>query len=137
MLYLHDRNNYVIHTHYVHENNDQLWIDYAFHVCSLHLFPSPLAGGASLGPRDLGRLYNFLKLAAPGWRKIGGALDFTYVELKAITPTIGLAGNDDYFQELLHLWLKRTPDRTTKEILAGALKSAGEGRLAEELLKNF
>ena len=86
-------------------------------VCSLHLFPSPLAGGASLGPRDLTRLYKFLKLAAPSWRKIGGELDFTFEELDAIPLMSGLYSVDDYFQKLLHLWLKRTPDRTTKEIL--------------------
>ena len=101
------------------------------------MFPSPLAGGASLGPDDLDRLYKFLKSAAPGWNKIGRALDFTFVELKAITPTTGLTGNDDYFQELLHLWLKRIPERTTKEILAAALESAGEERLADKLVKNF
>ena len=104
---------------------------------TLILFPSPLAGGASLGPRDLTRLYKFLKLAAPGWRKIGGELDFTFEELDAIPLMSGLYSVDDYFQKLLHLWLKRTPDRTTKEILAGALESASEGRLAKELVKEF
>ena len=50
----------------------------------------------------------------------------------------GLNSEDENcFQELLHRWLKRTPDRTTKEILAGALESVGEYRLADELVKNF
>ena len=115
----------------------KLWIDNAFPVCSLHLFPSPLAGGASLGPDDLNRLYKFLKLAAPGWRKIGRALDFKIEELDAIPLMSALISVDDYFQKLLHRWLKRIPERTTTVILAGALESAGEGRLADELVNEF
>ena len=101
------------------------------------MFLSPLAdsGGASLGPSDLDRLYRFLKSAAPGCRKIGEALSFKFEELYRMP---GLNSEDENcFQELLHRWLKRTPDRTTKEILAGALESVGEYRLADELVKNF
>ena len=95
----------------------------------------PLAStGASLGPNDLNWLYKFLKSAAPSWRMIGEALNFKFEELHAIARMPGLHVEDDnYFQELLHSWMKRTPDRTTKEILAVALASAGEERLAYEL----
>ena len=104
------------------------------------MFLSPLAdtSGASLCPSDLDRLYKFLKSAAPGWRKIGEALGFKFEELNAIYRKPGLNGEDENcFQELLHCWLKRTPDRTTKETLAGALELVDEYRLSVELVKIF
>ena len=89
----------------------------------------------SLTPQDLQTLYSSLKSAAPSWRKIGENLNFEFEELNNITRKVGLYDDENYFQELLSRWLKRTPDKTMKKILADALREAGEERLAYDLEK--
>ena len=79
------------------------------------------------------KLYSLLKGAAFSWRMIANELDFTFNDLTAIVRTPGLNGDEDYFQALLHRWLKREPHLTTVEVLATALRLAGENRLAREL----
>ena len=82
---------------------------------------------------DSDKLFKFLKAAAPSWGKIANELNFSYDEKTAITHTPGLNGDEDYFQALLHRWLKREPHLTTVEVLANALRLAGEHKLAYDL----
>ena len=96
---------------------------YYLHCLAAHV----LKGG------DCDRLFKFLKAAAPSWGKIANELNFKYVEQTAITRTPGLNGDEDYFQALLHRWLKRKPHLTTVEVLASALHLAGEHKLAYDL----
>ena len=82
---------------------------------------------------DCDRLFKFLRAAAPSWGKIANKLNFSYDEKTAITHTPGLNGDEDYFQALLHRWLKREPHLTTVEVLANALRLADEHKLAYDL----
>ncbi|KAL5477476.1 hypothetical protein EMCRGX_G024280 [Ephydatia muelleri] len=52
-------------------------------------------------------LYTFIKSATPHWKvDIASALKMTHVQTKEIISTSGLTQQSDYFQEMLHRWLK-------------------------------
>ena len=104
----------------------------------------PVAAGGSedpsevsLCPSDLQRLYDLLHRTKHDWRKIGERLGFSFEQLSDISFTHALHNDEDYFQELLRLWLERTPDCTTMKILADALSSAGYERIANQLKETF
>ena len=94
------------------------------------------AGRHVLKETDCDKLFRLLKGAAPSWGKIANELNFTYDDKIAITRIHGLYDDEDYFQALLHRWLKREPHLTTVEVLANALRSTGEHRLALDLEDN-
>ena len=88
------------------------------------------AGRRVLKETDCDKLF---KGAAPSWGNIANELNFTFEDKIAITHTPGLNDDEGYFQALLHRWLKREPHLTTVEVLANALRLAGEHRLARNL----
>ena len=89
-------------------------------------------GACVLSVESFSQLFCLLKAAAPSWGRITNELNFTFEDKIAITRTPGLHGDEDYFQALLHRWLKREPHLTTVEVLANALRLAGEHRLAHD-----
>ena len=94
------------------------------------------AGRRVLKETDCDKLFRLLKGAAPSWGNIANELNFTFGDKIAITHTPGLNDDEGYFQALLHRWLKREPHLTTVEVLANALRLAGEHRLAHDLEHN-
>ena len=91
------------------------------------------AGRRVLKETDCDKLFRLFKGASPNWGNIANELDFTFADKIAITHTPGLNDDEGYFQALLHRWLKREPHLTTVEVLANALRLAGEHRLAHDL----
>ena len=92
-----------------------------------------------LCPEDEDDLYTFIKSAAPHWKDIARALKMTHVQTKDIISTPGLTQQSDYFQEMLHRWLKWAPPvhpLPTTEDLADALRVVGAEGVAYKLLKS-
>ena len=92
-----------------------------------------------LRPEDEDDLYTFIKSAAPHWKDIARALKMTHVQTKDIISTPGLTQQSDYFQEMLHRWLKWAPPvhpLPTTEDLADALRAVGAEGVAYKLVKS-
>ncbi|KAL5505349.1 hypothetical protein EMCRGX_G006764 [Ephydatia muelleri] len=73
------------------------------------------------------------------WKDIGRQLKMGHTETSSIVTTPGLTQTKDYFQELLHRWLKRAPPIhpfPTTEDLADALRGAGSENIAYKLAKH-
>ena len=92
-----------------------------------------------LCPEDGDDLYTFIKSATPYWKDIARALKMTHVQTKDIISTSGLTQQSDYFQEMLHRWLKWAPPvhpLPTTEDLADALRAVGAEGVAYKLVKS-
>ena len=82
-----------------------------------------------LCPEDGDDLYTFIKSATQHWKDIVRALKMTHVQTKDIISTSGLTQQSDYFQEMLHRWLKWAPPvhpLPTTEDLADASELLGQ-----------
>ena len=91
-----------------------------------------------LCPEDGDDLYTFIKSATQHWKDIARALMMTHVQTKDIISTPGLTQQSDYFQEMLHRWLKWAPPvhpLPTTEDLADALRAVGAEGVAYKLVK--
>lgn len=89
-------------------------------------------------------LHSIGSSAAPKWRRIGTALNFTKGVLDTIAATHEnmVGGPIDCFTDMLDRWLRWAPPKhslPTLETLCGALRedTVGEERLAFELEQNF
>ena len=94
--------------------------------------------GHLLNPGDLDSLFKFVKRVKVKWRDIGYKLGFKKDEMDNIVTTTGIHQNQDYFLELLDLWLNWAPPRKSfpcTEDLLEALRDIGQHRLASELEK--
>ncbi|KAL5477487.1 hypothetical protein EMCRGX_G024292 [Ephydatia muelleri] len=92
-----------------------------------------------LCPEDGDDLYTFIKSATPHWKDIARALKMTHIQTKDIISTPGLTQQSDYFQEMLHRWLKWAPPvhpLPTTEDLADALRAVGAEGVAYKLVKS-
>ncbi|KAL5477479.1 hypothetical protein EMCRGX_G024283 [Ephydatia muelleri] len=92
-----------------------------------------------LCPEDGDDLYTFIKSATPHWKDIARALKMTHVQTKDIISTSGLTQQSDFFQEVLHRWLKWAPPvhpLPTTEDLADALRAVGAEGVAYKLVKS-
>eukprot|EP00731_Ephydatia_muelleri_P005495 Em0002g1671a len=92
-----------------------------------------------LTPDDLEAIFDFAQGAHLHWKDIGRQLKMGHTETSSIVTTPGLTQTKDYFQELLHRWLKRAPPIhpfPATEDLADALRGAGSENLAYNLTKH-
>ena len=92
-----------------------------------------------LTPNDLEAIFDFVEGAHLHWKDIGRQLKMGHTETSSIVTTPGLTQTKDYFQELLHRWLKRAPPIhpfPTTEDLADALRGAGSENIAYKLAKH-
>ena len=84
-------------------------------------------------------LFVAIKSATPQWKDIARGLKMTHVQTKDIIFTPGLTQQSDYFQEMLHIWLKWAlpvhPLPTTED-LAEALRVVGAECVAYKLVRN-
>ncbi|KAL5505493.1 hypothetical protein EMCRGX_G006936, partial [Ephydatia muelleri] len=65
--------------------------------------------GHMLDPEDVDSLFGIVKGAKAKWRDIGHELGFTLKEMDEIVQKKGISQDQDYFQELLDLWLNWAP----------------------------
>ena len=92
-----------------------------------------------LSPEDEDDLFMYIKSASPCWKDIARELKMTHVQTKDIISTPGLTQQSDYFQEMLHRWLKWAPPVhpfPTTEDLADALRAVGKEGVAYTLVKS-
>ena len=86
-----------------------------------------------LNPEDVDSLFDIVKGAKAKWRDIGRELGFTLKEMDEIVQKKGISHDQDYFQELLDLWLNWAPPQRPfpcTEDLLDALRHIGQHRLA-------
>ena len=89
-----------------------------------------------LGPEDVDSLFEVVKGPKSKWRDIGRELGFTLKEMDNIAQKKGISQDQDYFQELLDLWLNWAPPERPfpcTEDLLDALRHIGQHRLALKL----
>ncbi|KAL5505482.1 hypothetical protein EMCRGX_G006919 [Ephydatia muelleri] len=89
--------------------------------------------GHMLNPEDVDSLFGIVKGAKAKWRDIGRELGFTLKEMDEIVQKKGISQDQDYFQELLDLWLNWAPPQRPfpcTEDLLDALRRIGQHRLA-------
>ena len=94
--------------------------------------------GHLLDPEDVDALFEIVKGAKAKWRDIGRELGFTVKEIDNIVAKKGISQDQDYFQELLDLWLNWAPPEKSfpcTEDLLEALRHIGQHRLALKLEK--
>ena len=92
-----------------------------------------------LDPEDVDSLFAIVQSAKAKWRDIGRELGFTLREMDAIGSKKGISSDQDYFQELLDLWLNWAPPEKPfpcTEDLLSALRHLGQHRLALKLAGN-
>ena len=92
--------------------------------------------GHLLDPEDVDALFEVVKSAKAKWRDIGRELGFTLREMDDIVAKKGISQDQDYFQELLDLWLNWAPPEKSfpcTEDLLEALRHIGQHRLAMKL----
>ncbi|KAL5505499.1 hypothetical protein EMCRGX_G006944 [Ephydatia muelleri] len=92
--------------------------------------------GHMLDPEDVDSLFGIVKGAKAKWRDIGRELGFTLKEMDEIVQKKGISQDQDYFQELLDLWLNWAPPQRPfpcTEDLLDALRRIGQHRLALKL----
>ena len=92
--------------------------------------------GHLLDPEDVDALFGIVKSAKAKWRDIGRELGFTLKEMDNIGAQKGISQDQDYFQELLDLWLNWAPPEKSfpcTEDLLEALRRIGQHRLAMKL----
>ena len=95
--------------------------------------------GHVLDPEDVDPLFEVVKSAKSKWRDIGRELGFTLKEMDNIVQKKGISQDQDYFQELLDLWLNWAPPERPfpfTEDLLEALRRIGQHRLALKLADN-
>ena len=89
-----------------------------------------------LDPEDVDSLFGIVKGAKAKWRDIGHELGFTLKEMDEIVQKKGISQDQDYFQELLDLWLNWAPPQRPfpcTEDLLDALRRIQQHRLALKL----
>ena len=94
--------------------------------------------GHLLDPEDVDALFEVVKSAKAKWKDIGRKLGFTVKEMDNIVAKKGISQDQDYFQELLDLWLNWAPPEKSfpcTEDLLEALRHIGQHRLALKLEK--
>ena len=92
-----------------------------------------------LCPEDGDDLYEAIKSATRQWKDIARGLKMSHDQTKDIISTPGLTQQSDYFQEMLHRWLKWAPPvhpLPTTEDLADALRGVGAEGVAYKLVRN-
>ena len=92
--------------------------------------------GHMLDPEDVDSLFAIVQSAKAKWRDIGRELGFTLREMDTIVAKKGISNDQDYFQELLDLWLNWAPPEKPfpcTEDLLDALRHIGQHRLALKL----
>lgn len=95
-------------------------------------------GAHVLNPEDVDSLFKILKSANTKWKGIGRELGFAYEERNNIVPK-GTSHDEDYFEELLSIWLKWAPPLKPfpcTENLIKALRETKELNLALTLESN-
>ena len=112
------------------------WLSKAQH-CTLifHVYILSVEAGMGhmLNPEDVDSLFGIVKGAKAKWRDIGRELGFTLKEMDEIVQKKGISQDQDYFQELLDLWLNWAPPQRPfpcTEDLLDALRRIGQHRLA-------
>ena len=115
------------------------WVSKAQH-CTLifHFYILSVEAGMGhmLDPEDVDSLFGIVKGAKAKWRDIGRELGFTLKEMDEIVQKKGISQDQDYFQELLDLWLNWAPPEKPfpcTEDLLDALRHIGQHRLALKL----
>eukprot|EP00731_Ephydatia_muelleri_P005380 Em0002g1556a len=121
------------------EDNESCWVSKAQH-CTLifHFYILSVEAGMGhmLDPEDVDSLFGIVKGAKAKWRDIGRELGFTLKEMDEIVQKKGISQDQDYFQELLDLWLNWAPPEKPfpcTEDLLDALRHIGQHRLALKL----
>ena len=115
------------------------WLSKAQHCTLLfHFYILSVEAGMGhlLDPEDVDSLFGIVKGAKAKWRDIGRELGFTLKEMGEIVQKKGISQDQDYFQELLDLWLNWAPPQRPfpcTEDLVDALRHIGQHRLARTL----
>ena len=113
------------------------WITmYCYVLIILSLISVEAGMGHVLDPEDVDSLFEVVKSAKSKWRDIGRELGFALKEVENVVQKKGISQDQDYFQELLDLWLNWAPPERPfpcTEDLLEALRRIGQHRLALKL----